>query len=401
MKVLFVTVHYEPDSHHGGIVHSTSVLARTLVDQGHSVTVYTTRTAEDIASQPIPPDYDYHGVEVIHLDPVLRGYGFGRQTIREARKISRFDVILIASFWQLMHLPFQLAATRACIPVVISPRGSLYRVLEKSPGRWPQRLLFWLVISRIMKRASAIHITADVERADLEAIDLGVPSFKVPNPFVTEKYAAMPTQREGRARFALPEDVPVILYLGRLDRRKGIDLLIDALSDTAGSQPGAILVLAGPDFDAEKTLRAQVKRAGLESRVRFTGLVDPEGRAALFAASDLCALTPYGGENFGNAAAEALAAGLPVLLSDQTGAGEHVEEFRAGLVVSPERQAVSAALASLLEDRDALAVMGQSGPRLVSEHYAADIVASMMARAFQDLLESNQSEGLGWQESTP
>ncbi|MEO1934860.1 MAG: glycosyltransferase, partial [Myxococcales bacterium] len=323
------------------------------------------------------------------------------QTIREARKISRFDVILIASFWQLMHLPFQLAATRACIPVVISPRGSLYRVLEKSPGRWPQRLLFWLVISRIMKRASAIHITADVERADLEAIDLGVPSFKVPNPFVTEKYAAMPTQREGRARFALPEDVPVILYLGRLDRRKGIDLLIDALSDTAGSQPGAILVLAGPDFDAEKTLRAQVKRAGLESRVRFTGLVDPEGRAALFAASDLCALTPYGGENFGNAAAEALAAGLPVLLSDQTGAGEHVEEFRAGLVVSPERQAVSAALASLLEDRDALAVMGQSGPRLVSEHYAADIVASMMARAFQDLLESNQSEGLGWQESTP
>ncbi|MEO1934843.1 MAG: glycosyltransferase, partial [Myxococcales bacterium] len=120
MKVLFVTVHYEPDSHHGGIVHSTSVLARTLVDQGHSVTVYTTRTAEDIASQPIPPDYDYHGVEVIHLDPVLRGYGFGCQTIREARKISRFDVILIASFWQLMHLPFQLAATRACIPVVIS-----------------------------------------------------------------------------------------------------------------------------------------------------------------------------------------------------------------------------------------------------------------------------------------
>ncbi len=181
MKILQVTPYYEPDFHLGGVVRSTSILCRELVRLGHAVTVYTTRHETGPADVTPGEPVDMGGVEVVYFRNRLGAFGFGVDMLRAARRVSAFDVVHVAAFWQLFGLPVLAAGRRLGVPTVMSPRGSLVMVHDRTRASLKHRAFYWGVNHHLLKRVDAIHFTAEIERADALALGIATPSFCVPN----------------------------------------------------------------------------------------------------------------------------------------------------------------------------------------------------------------------------
>jgi glycosyltransferase involved in cell wall biosynthesis len=181
-------------------------------------------------------------------------------------------------------------------------------------------------------------------------------------------------------------ELPEVLILGRIHPMKGFDVLVPALGALAERGLPVRLAVAGND---EGGYRAEVERLvrqhRVEGRVRFLGEVEGEAkRAALRRAALLVA--PSHRENFGNAIAEAMAAGVPVVVSPRVGIAPDIAEHGAGLVVAREAPAFAEAMAALLADPSRRAEMGRRGRALVRARYSAAAVARSMLAAYQDVL---------------
>ena len=397
MRILQVTPYYEPDFQKGGIVRSTSILCRELVRQGHSVTVWTTLAPEGNHQAPLHEPIDRGGVEVVYFRNLAGGFLFDEVMLRSASQIQQYDLVHVAAFWQIFGWPALMAARWRRVPTVISPRGSLVMVHNRAREAWKHRAMYWLYNHRALQQASAVHFTATIERNDAVALGLRSPMFRVANALAAEDFTDLPDRDVSRKLFSVEPDQTLILFLGRLDRRKALDVLIEGFSKADRARDRSLLFLAGPDDGVEQALRAQVRSLGLDSRVRFLGMVDAETRASLFSAADLCTLTSHA-ENFGNAAGEAMSAGLPVLVSETCGIAEHIEEYEAGRVVPVEVEAIASSLSEMISEPTRLRQMGQRARRLVSEKYTAEAVARTMARAYQDVLTGERSIESDWLE---
>ncbi|MCH2187789.1 glycosyltransferase [Myxococcota bacterium] len=395
MRILQVTPYYEPDFQKGGIVRSTSILCRELVRQGHSVTVWTTQAPEGTHHAPLHAPIDLGGVEVVYFRNWGGGFWFDEFMLRVVSQIEQYDLVHVAAFWQLFGWPALMAARRRGIATVISPRGSLVMVHNRAREAWKHRAMYWLYNHRALQQASALHFTASIERDDAVSLGLTTPMFRVANALAAEDFQNLPDREASRRHFSIQGDQPVILFLGRLDRRKALDVLIEGFARAEQTRDRAVLFLAGPDDGVEQSLREQVRSLGLDSRVRFLGMVDAETRARLFAAADLSTLTSHA-ENFGNAAGEAMSAGLPVLVSETCGIAEHIEEYGAGRVVPVEADAIAASLSEMLCEPARLVEMGARARCLVTEQYTASAVARTMARAYQDVLSGERSAESDW-----
>ncbi|MEP0764481.1 MAG: glycosyltransferase, partial [Chloroflexota bacterium] len=167
-------------------------------------------------------------------------------------------------------------------------------------------------------------------------------------------------------------------FLGRLHARKGLQLLLPAFAGALKHVPEARLLVAGPDEGMLAALTAQARDLALGERVLFTGLLTGPDRLAALAAADLFAL-PAVGEGFSMAVLEALACGLPVLLTPGCHFPE-AAEAGTGVVVPREVEPLRAALATLLSDADQRAAMGRAARDLVAARYTwSQIVAQMEA----------------------
>jgi glycosyltransferase involved in cell wall biosynthesis len=160
--------------------------------------------------------------------------------------------------------------------------------------------------------------------------------------------ADRPSRGAFRTKWRIPLDEPLVLFLGRLIPRKGADILIEAFSE-ACPRSGR-LVIAGPEGEPgyRASLEERAREAGIESRVVFTGALYDRDKSALLVDADIFVL-PSRYENFANSAAEAIAFGIPVIITTCCGIRSLVNG-RAGLVIAPEKRSLVAALRSLISD---------------------------------------------------
>ena len=168
-----------------------------------------------------------------------------------------------------------------------------------------------------------------------------------------ERPPTWPKRGVFRAMSGLSEDVKLVLFLGRLSIKKSPELLLKAFAELPEQIGGkqVKLVFAGPDEGGQRErLEQSAKQLGIASRVHFCGPVFGEAKWAAYRDADVFVL-PSQNENFGNTAAEAIAAGTPVIVSDQCGIAPLLKDV-AGLVVSHDAGAISNALQRLLGDGD-------------------------------------------------
>jgi glycosyltransferase involved in cell wall biosynthesis len=278
------------------------------------------------------------------------------------------------------------------VPYVVRPLGSL--APWALARRWALKRALWLGGVGQMLRKDDIHYTTNEER-DLAERALGL-GRGVVIPLAVE--AAAPV-RDGGASLGVRTESgreppalspgPYVLTLGRLHPVKGLETLIEAFLDVALNEPFQAwrLVLAG-DGEAGYIARLQrlVQKRGGDGRVIFTGWLDGEDKNDALQGAAVLAL-PSHQESFGLAALEAMASGIPVLISECVGLAEAVQAAGAGWVVVLERRVLSEALLAVMAHGSERTARGAAGRALAQARFTWPAVAASLRELYASLLD--------------
>jgi glycosyltransferase involved in cell wall biosynthesis len=397
MKILQITPNYAPAWHLGGVVSDVYNLSTELARMGHDVTVFTTDSGKyqrlDVS---VNKAVDVEGVTVFYFktDFFLK-FAYSLAFGQACRKMIRdFDIMELWAIWHYPEIPGGFYASREGVPFVVKTVGALQpHGLKTSPlKKW---LYLNLVEYRNFRHSQGIHYTTLMEQEQAPPQIRGLPSFVVPNGIDVRSFADLPDRATARRHFDLPRDACVGVFLGRLDPIKNLANLIEAAAMVRNQGVEIFFLVGGPDFGEREKLEALTGRLGLADRVRFLGYVEPSARNLLLAAGDFLALPSFQ-ESFGLAAVEGMAAGLPVLVSDQVGIAREVELDQAGLVTGVDARSIAQGLASLASRDGQLTAMGRNARQAAATRFDIRITARKVERAYLDILKGIRSPGLYW-----
>jgi glycosyltransferase involved in cell wall biosynthesis len=342
-----------------------SILGMTaaLAGRGEEVTILTPTPSRREAFA-VPPGVDLRGPDadlegavrragIVHMHGLWQGHTRrGARTAREARVPYLITAHGMAEPWALRH-----------------------KALRK-------RLYTALVEGKNLRRASCLHALSRPEIGHLRALAPRTPIGFVPNGVDLDPFAHLPARAELEAEFPELAGKFVLLFLGRLHLKKGLDLLATALAALGAAHPDLHVLLAGPDDGALAPFLARVEHAGLSRRVTCLGHVAGERARRAWGAADAFILPSYS-EGFSMAILEALAARLPVVVTTSC----HFPELAAadgGIVVAPTADAVTRGLRDLLERSPAeRAELGRRGRALVERQYTWDRQARRLADIYR------------------
>ncbi len=286
--------------------------------------------------------------------------------------VAGFDVVHIHELWHHSHYVAAKAASRAGKSYVIAPYGALQPwALKQKPIR---KRLYWSIAQRrILERAAAVHVSSKAEAEAALHTNRRSRPVVIPGGVDVSQFAVLPDREVFERSHPELKGKRVILFLGRLHPVKGLDLLADALAELAREDrySDVYAVCVGPDEDGYlAALERKFMSVGVLERTIFTGALTGEDRLAALSRADLFTLPSYS-EGFSVAVLEALAAGLPVLISQACNFPE-VSEVEAGEVVAAASGEVASGLRRILDDASHRRRMGENGRKLVQERYTWD-----------------------------
>lgn len=307
--------------------------------------------------------------------PALARFGGSvRQAVWLARHVRDFDEVQTHSLFSLSAVYSIVMSSLRGVTVVLWPHGSLDPFdLRKHAA--VKRVIGPVVVRPLLNRCAALLFTTDRESQIAVTYGSRTPHEVVALP-VEPVQVADPDPSGWRRRHGVPSGVPVVLFLGRIDYKKRLPLLVEAMALV--SRKDAQLVVVGDGPDSERRLVTEtVGRCGLTERVHLTGWLEGDDRREAFAIADVFALLSDA-ENFGLSLVEALSAGCPVVVSDQVDLAERLEQ--AGAAVRVERDAALAAHAidAILSDPAAAAELGRCGRAFVVNEFAPAAVAARL-----------------------
>jgi glycosyltransferase involved in cell wall biosynthesis len=300
------------------------------------------------------------------------------------RYVREFDVIHIHTVFSYCSNAAAWIAYRKGVPYIIRPLGVLNRWGIRNRRPILKRLSFALIERRLLGRAAAVQYTTQQERD--EAADLGFPHHAaiIPNPVELAKWGGV-FRGQFRAQYPALADRQIILFLSRIDPKKGLDLLLPAFREVLREHPTAALVVAGEgDPPIVRNLRRLSVELGIEASVFWPGFLSGSKKVAAFADADVFVLPSYS-ENFGMAPVEAMGFGLPVVLTDQTGIHREVSAERAGIVAPVSVASLASALVLLLREEGLRSEMGRNALRLATAHYSVEAVTSRLLELYATL----------------
>ena len=292
-----------------------------------------------------------------------------------ARSISKFDIVHLHSLYSFPVLMGRRFAVSAGKPYIISPHAVLAPI-QRSVSPKKKAIYNALFARETMNNAAAAIFSAETEREDARPLGYFSPSVVIPYGIDLTPFETLPRFGTFRRRHLAGYEGPVVLYLGRLNAKKGLDLLIPAFTRVAREHPGVRLVLAGwgdPPSYAD-FLAGEIAKAGLSDRVAQVGFLSNEDKVAAFVDSDLFVL-PSWSENFGAAMFEAMACGKPVVISKGVNLYNEVEECGAGIAAELDSDSMASALSKVLGSEDLRHEMGQNGRRLAVKYSSNETAA--------------------------
>ena len=373
VRILKVVQSYYPFQEKGGTAVKVRALARGLAQRGHQVTVLTAdlglrrRNGNGIRAEPCEWGWRSldDGVEAIYLSAFghYRALTLNPRVIGFCRaSLSGFDLVHFYGLYDLLGPAVSHFCRRRKLPYVIEPMG-MYRPIDRSfrlKALWHQSIgrEFW-------RDATQIIATSEMEQQEL--LEDGVPLEKITvryNGIDPPPGTSLPLRGTFRSKWGISSQEVVIFFLSRLIPRKGADTLIEAFAQAC--RESGRLVIAGPEGEPghRAYLEKRARECGVESRVIFTGPLYDIEKSALLADGDLFVL-PSRYENFANAAAEAMAFGVPVIVTSSCGIRSLVDG-QAGLVIDPDKGALAESIRSLIRDK-ALYGRLKEGCRRVAE----------------------------------
>lgn len=387
MRVLHVVPTYVPAVRYGGPVIATHALCAALVRQRCEVTVFTTNVdgpGESPVSLDAPVAIDGVQVRYFPVSPLRRLYHSPAMASALRAQCGSFEVLHLHSVFLWPTWAAARAARRARVPYLLAPRGMLVQELIARKSTLLKRAWITLIERRNLERASGIHVTSALEAEELRRFGFSLPVVhEVPNGVDVAVESVAPVTLPAAAAELFARGRPVVLFLGRVDWKKGLDRLIPAMA----LLPEADLLVAGNDEGGYAAHLVEIADAlGIGQRVVFCGPVYGAAKSMLFRRATVFALPSYS-ENFGNAVLEAMAEGCPVVVTPQVGAAALVQESGGGLVSAGDPARLAESLGSLVKDARMRAEMGRRGQQAARERYSWDAVAARMAEVYRTVMQ--------------
>ncbi len=381
--------YFYPAWAYGGIPRLVYGLARAQRVLGHRPTVLTTDALDSTsrASRPLGRSV-VHGIQVITLPNLSNWLAYRHQAFlprgvgRTLRRLEEDppDILHLHGHRHLLNNAARTFARRTGVPYVMTPNGTLPPIERKVAIK----ALFDLVLGNQVVRDAARLIA--VSRAEVAQFRrAGVPPdriVEIPNAVDLAEFEHLPEGERFRRRFGVAG--PYVLYLGKLTPRKGVDHLIRAMRHVARRE--VCLVVAGNDMGMQARLERLARRTGVADRVRFVGLLTGEDRLSALAGASVL-VYPSTWEIFGLVPFEGLMAGTPVVVADDCGCGELVQQARAGLLVPyADPVQLAEAIDRLLENERLRSRMVARGRRFIRRFLSWDRVARMTQAVYTTVL---------------
>lgn len=301
------------------------------------------------------------------------------------REIKDFDVIHIHEYRILLAVAVCHYAKKYNVPYILQPRGSVPTISKSR-----QKKLFDVLFGHaIINDASKIIASSKIESEQYWSVFPELNNEKIvhiPNGIDLETYQNLPQKGEFKKKYSLNDNEKIILFLGRIHKRKGADMLIEVFSKLKNELEGVKLVIAGPDEGYLDKLKLIASKLNIESDVIFLGPLYEKDKLEAYVNADIFVLPSNSKEeSFGNVVLEALACGTPVIITDNCGVSEWIGD-KVGYMVKYDKKELKDAIFKILSDEELRRRFGEEGKRLVREEFGWGTIIGEIEKVYLSLI---------------
>jgi glycosyltransferase involved in cell wall biosynthesis len=421
MKIVQVIPYFYPAWAYGGTPRVVFDLCREMVKQGQNVTVYTTDTLDKntrVDSKIQNPksafplllfhfNAEIDGIKVRYLRNLSNHLAFSQKLfltpsfpflLRDGLKDT--DIVHFQEYRTLQNVSAWKACRKKRVPYVVSAHGAILKIM----GREKRKGLFDLWFGyKILQDARKLIAVTELEKNQYE--EFGIEEEKVvvvPNGIDLTQFSSLPEKGLFHRRHSL-EGFQIILYLGRIHRIKGIDIMIDAFAELKKENKKARLIIAGPDDGFKESCEFRVSSFGLKqidlsrggkiekedvkkADVIFTGMVNGEEKLSLLRDADVTVL-PSRFENFPSVPFESLMCGTPVVVSEICGVARMIQEAGAGYITrTNDGKNLAEKIREVLDHPQEAAISVKRGKELIEEKLNWNRIARNILQVYRDCL---------------
>ncbi|MFC1912756.1 glycosyltransferase [Chloroflexota bacterium] len=389
MRILEVTSCFYPAWAYGGPVAVAFYLSKEMVKRGHEVVVYTTDTIDRDTRQRAKY-LEIEGIKVYYFRNISnklasRNLFFAPSMLPQLKnKIRHFDIVHLQDYRSFQNIVVHYYAKKYVIPYVVQAGGSattqfgkvtLKKIFDKVWGH------------RILKDASRLIALTRVEAEQYENMGIGKNKIEiVPNAIDLSEFENLPQRGIFKRKHNLNGRDKVVLYLGRINKIKGIDLLVKSFAKLPKDFNDVKLAIVGPDDGYLPALKKLIKELNIEEKTLVTGPLYERDKLETYVDADVYVL-PSVYEAFGITVLEACACGTPVIVTDRCGLADFVDKV--GYVVEYDEDRLRDVLIKLLNDRDLSRKLGDKGKRLVAKEFGWN----MIVKKVENLYKCAQNRG--------
>ncbi|MVT11724.1 XrtY-associated glycosyltransferase XYAG1 [Chitinophaga tropicalis] len=368
MNILHIIPSYKPAYVYGGPIYSSSALCEQLVADGHKVTVITTTAnGKDELNVPTGVVQQVDGVDTVyfkrytkdhtHFTPGLIWFLF--------RNIKKYDAVHIHSWWNLVSIFTLLVCFVRRVRPVVSPRGMLSDYVIQTNHNFQKKVIQGVVGNPLLSKVK-FHATSFAEVNEIKKL---YPSSQVAEIF---NFVNVPELTDIGKNGGSQEELR-LLFLSRVDPKKGLELLFEGLSKVAFPYR---LTIAGPYKDEYKQQLEQLTHTlGIAGRITWAGPVYGDAKFKLLREHDLMALTSYN-ENFANIVIESLGMGTPVLISNMVGLSRYISDNDLGWVCTIDPENIKDTLNKVYSERGRLPAMSAAAPVLMKRDFDSKVLVN-------------------------
>lgn len=378
---------------YGGPSQMVRGLSAALAAQGHEVTLLTTNSNGDNGQAPLavplnePVEQDGYQIRYYPCAPFKR-YKYSAPLITWLKaNAHQYDIAHIHALFSPLSSIAAKTCRKAGLPYILRPLGTL------DPSDLKKKALAKKLYASLLEApniggAAALHFTSAKEQQTAERFGHRPKDFILPIGVTLPELQDPNLPEQLKAEYGLPTDRPLLLFLSRIAPKKGFDLLLPALEQLLAEGLDFHLILAGgnpQDPAYEQGIYDKINRSSLKAHVTRTGFVGGDRKRTLLSLADLFVLPSYY-ENFGIAAAEALAAGVPVVISEGVDIHKDVTATESGWVHQCSVESLVEQLRHGIKNPAERAIRSENAKRCAAERYGWAAIAQQLQRVYQDLL---------------
>lgn len=396
IRLLCIVPTYWPAIQYGGVPVSVYGLNTALAKNKIDVTVYTTNKGLEGKVQD-NQEIDIAGCRVTYFKASSfsrivgdTGWQFSIEMTKAIKRtIENFDLVHINGIWSYPAAVAAYFCRKYNKPYIISPHGMLfaYALSRKAWKKWPY---YTALTKRDIRNASALHFLTDSEKNKVHpSISIGIRSFIVPVGVETSEFDQLSSENSLKERYPQLKDKKIILFFGRINWKKGLDILVTAFAKLKKNREDVHLLIAGPDEGGySRKVKEWIEDNGISEFTTFTGTLIGKEKVEALRNSDIFVLPSYS-EALSTSMLEAMYCGLPVIVSDQSYFPE-IMQYGAGKVVPCDSNLFTQSMEQLIDDEEQRIRMGKNGQRVVSEKFTWDNIAEEMIINYQRIIEESK-----------